>query len=235
MNLEQQIEVSQRLKQLADMLPGVAAIADIGTDHAQLLIYLIQQGRIQKGIGVDVVEGPYQTARQNVKSSALEDLIEIRKGDGLAPIKPGEAELVVIAGLGGKTIQGILERKPEVVNSLDWLLLQPMSQAGPLRQYVQSMGWRIKRETLVEDREIIYPIILAEPGYMQALTRWEAEYGPIILKEKPQLLTKLIKRDLQARQKILDQITKSNQHESRLRAEQIKEECAELEGLLGCL
>jgi len=224
--------VSKRLSRLADMLPPVERAADIGTDHAKLLTLLVRQGKIRKGLGVEVVEGPWRTALNHVAGMGLSDVIEIRKGDGLEPLAPGEVQAVIIAGMGGKTITGILSRSPAVVQSLEWLLLQPMSQAAGLRNFLQGSGWRILEEALVMEREIIYPIILACPGEMPALSEWEAEYGPLLLSERSPLLKRLIEKDIQGLQEILKQLAKSESEESRLREAQILRKCQQMEVLM---
>ncbi len=228
----QVISVSRRLAQLAAMMPEVAWAADIGTDHAKLLALLIQQNKIQRGLGVEVVEGPWQTALKNVAALGLSDVIEIRKGDGLAPLRPGEVQAVIIAGMGGKTMTGILSRSPEVFQSLQWLLLQPMSQAGDLRIYLQKNGWKIMQEDLIEERDIIYPILLACPGAMPELTQWQADYGPILLMQRPPMLKKLIEKDLKGMQEILKQLAKSDHEDSRLREQQLLIKCQQMEVLM---
>ena len=195
--------VSKRLSRLADMLPPVERAADIGTDHAKLLTPLVRQGKIR-----------------------------IQEGVGLGPLAPGEVQAVIIAGMGGKTITGILSRSPAVVQSLEWLLLQPMSQAAGLRNFLQGSGWRILEEALVMEREIIYPIILACPGEMPALSEWEAEYGPLLLSERSPLLKRLIEKDIQGLQEILKQLAKSESEESRLREAQILRKCQQMEVLM---
>jgi tRNA (adenine22-N1)-methyltransferase len=228
----QVISVSKRLTRLAEMMPAVEQAADIGTDHAKLLTLLIEQGKIRQGLGVEVVEGPWRTAVNHVAAMGLSDVIEIRKGDGLAPLAPGEVQAVIIAGMGGKTMTGILSRSPAVLQSLRWLLLQPMSQAAELRYFLQSSGWRIVREDLIEERGIIYPILLACPGEMPVLGEWEAEYGPLLLAEGSPLLKKLIEKDIQGLQEILKQLAKSKSEESRQREAQILQKCQQMEVLM---
>lgn len=235
MNEVSLISVSQRLALLGKLLPEVESAADIGTDHAYLLAWLVQRGKIKKGIGVEAVPGPYQTACQNIRELGLAQVITIRQGDGLAPICVGEVDAAIIAGMGGSTITGILQRSPEVVASLDWLLLQPMSQAGRVRKYLQEKHWQIQEEQLLEERNIIYPLILACPGPMAALSDMEAEYGPLIIKEKPALLRKLLEQELAALDSILQQLTLSHQIEGQQRKKEVTEKYQRVEALLKCL
>ncbi|MEL7624446.1 MAG: class I SAM-dependent methyltransferase [Clostridiales bacterium] len=232
---QEKTALSRRLALLADFLPELTSLADIGTDHAGLLAALVKSGKIQKGIGVEVVEGPYRRALANVEALGLTGSIEIRKGDGLKPLVPGEVMAAAIAGMGGGTILEILAGSPAVVASLSYLLLQPMTQAGQVRVYLQEQGWQIVKEAILEERGILYQIILAQPGVMKPLSSLEAQYGPLLLAENPPLLAVAVQQRLEGLRRVLGQLSKSDSplsHEKKLRCqEQIKEG----EALLQCL
>lgn len=203
---------SSRLETLADFLPPLECVADIGTDHAWLLIRLILMEKIQRGIGVEVVKGPYERAVSNVENFEMEKDIEIRMGDGLAPLNPGEQQGVIIAGMGGSTMEGILERSPEVIGCLKWLLLQPMGGSSALRGWLQRHRWQIVKESLVKERGIIYPIILATPGEMNEMSDFEATYGPLNLAQSPPLLFEAMQEDLKKYQRILEGLNRAKDY-----------------------
>lgn len=224
--------LSRRLAAMADLLPETESLADIGTDHGGLLIYLISTGRIRQGIGVEIAQGPFERASANVSALGLGDRIEIRRGDGLKPLAPSEVTACAVAGLGGKTIRGILDGSPEVAGGLSWLLLQPMTGAGTVRIYLQENGWRICGESLVEEKGILYEIILAHRGKMERLSRLEAEFGPILLAEKPPLLELAIRRKIMGLQHIAARLEKSASAESAGKKIRLTGQIKEWEALL---
>lgn len=217
---------SARLETMAEMLPSLECVADIGTDHAWLLVRLIQMDKINKGIGVEVAKGPYERALANVRGLGLEKRLQIRLGDGLAPLTPGEQQGVIIAGMGGSTMEGILERSPEVTDPLGWLLLQPMGSVASLRRWIQRRGWKLVKEVLMEERGLVYPIMLACPGTMQEMTNLEAEYGPLNLAQPTALLFQVMEEDLQKCQRVLEGLKKA-----RGRVDEVKK--ADIEAHIG--
>lgn len=234
-NTSDKLNISRRLELLAEMAPAVDTVCDIGADHAWLLIRLIQLGKVRRGIAVEVTEGPYRRSARNIEAFGLEKRLEARLGDGLGPIRPGEASAAVIAGMGGGTIGGILERSPGVVKSLDYLLLQPMSQPALVRRQLRRLGFRILREAMLEERDILYPIILAEPGEMPELSPEEAEYGPLLIRERPPELLRELRRQLWSWRRIQEGLKKSSLEASREKEAKVREEIGKLEELIKCL
>jgi len=228
---------------LADMLanalqatgqPSVSPVtlADIGTDHAGLLIDLVRAGRIERGIGVEIAQGPYQSALANVAAQGLADRIEIRLGDGLGPVALGEATACAIAGMGGKTIVDILKNGSGIAVGMLWLLLQPMSQEKEVRLYLQQNGWMIDRETLTEERGILYTAILARRGEMKPMSDVEAEFGPLLLAEKPPLWELAVRQKTEGLSRIVDQLSHSDLEASRVKRVRLQERIRQWEALL---
>jgi len=154
------VEVPPRLKALARLLSPGGVVADVGTDHALLPIYLIREGLATRVIATDVERGPYSRALKRVEAEGLLDRIDVRKGDGLEPLAPGEAQEVVIAGMGGETIAAILTRAhPSLLATIDALVLGPMTGAAELRHWLDRNLYSPVAECLVEDSGRIYEII----------------------------------------------------------------------------
>ena len=107
------IKLSKRLQQIADFVPLGTKIADIGTDHALLPCYLVQEKISPWAIATDVNKGPLEVAKRQVKALLLADRVAVRLGDGLEPIEPLEVETVIISGMGGATIKNILDKSPK--------------------------------------------------------------------------------------------------------------------------
>ncbi|HYF79832.1 MAG TPA: class I SAM-dependent methyltransferase [Symbiobacteriaceae bacterium] len=168
----------------AYVLPG-RPLADIGTDHAYLPAHLVQAGAIPRAIAGDVLPGPLDAARSTVQEAGLTQQIELRLGNGLKILKPGEVATVTICGMGGPLIAEILEAGP--LAGVERLVLQPMGGEETLRRWLMEHGWYIIDEKLVEDGGRIYAVMAAEPGHMD-LTWADAFLGPHLLKKGGPLL-----------------------------------------------
>jgi len=154
--------LSDRLKVMAEMIDQSAqSVADIGTDHGLLPIYLIENRNIQKIIATDLHHGPLEKARENLAQKRLQHYVELRRGDGLQVIRPGEVEVMVMAGMGGVLISQLLQQAPRVAEKTTQLLFQPMTAAYSVRKFLLTHGYQISREKLVEERHQVYEIIEA--------------------------------------------------------------------------
>ena len=216
------MKLSRRLAALAGYVPEGAVVADIGTDHGYLPIYLIHEKISLAVIAGDVKEGPLSSARKAVAETGLDDKIELRLGDGLAVLSPGEADVVIIAGMGGATIREILEQGREVFTSLQRLVLQPMVAAGHLRLWLVEQGWNIVDETLIEEDGRIYEIIVTEPGRPEE--NWEQieiELGPRLLAKKHPLLASHVARLIESEEQVLKGLAKSDSEEARAKAKEV--------------
>lgn len=150
-----------RLTYIADVIRQGSRVADIGTDHAHLPIFLVQSGRCVSAIATDIRKGPLLNAQTNVAAAGLSHVIAIRGGDGLEPIQPAEVDDIVIAGMGGETIAAILEAAPWVRNKVYRLVLQPMSRAEDLRKYLLTHGFEIETEQSLCEGGHLYTVMAA--------------------------------------------------------------------------
>ncbi len=187
-----QVKLDSRLQAVADLvLPGKAA-ADIGADHNYLPVYLVVNGICPFVIGTDRAMGPYTNACQLVKLLSLDRQIHIRLGDGLAPLAPGEAASITIAGMGGFLIQDILSRSPAVLMQTERLILQPQKNASAVRLWLMENGWKIIDEQIALDHGFYYEIIAAEHGVM-TLSHEELQFGPCLLRQPHPLLLEFLR------------------------------------------
>ena len=151
-----------RLQKVAALVRPGSRLADIGTDHAYLPTALVQRGVCPTAIASDVRPGPVQAARRTVEAAGLSDKIDVRLGDGLEPIRPDEAEDIVIAGMGGETIAAILAAAPWVKDSRYRLILQPMTRGEELRRYLFGAGFAILEERAAADSRHVYAVLSAQ-------------------------------------------------------------------------
>ena len=176
------LELSPRLWALADWVePGCRCLADIGTDHGYIPAALLLEGRVQRAVASDIAPAPLDRARATAERWGLTERMDLRLGNGLEVLAPGEADAVVIAGMGGDTLVDILAAAPWCRETA--LLLQPMSRAEVLRPWLAENGFAIRRERLVQDRGVLYPILDVSGGEM-ALSESEA-WGGVLLGDDP--------------------------------------------------
>lgn len=167
--MEKQLQLQPRLALLAELVPDGCRLADVGTDHGYLPVYLLQQGRISGAIAADIGAEPLEHARRTAETYQVTGLT-LRLCDGLADIRPDEVDTVAIAGMGGETIIHILENAPWTRESGRLLLLQPMTKAAELRKWLSVNGYCFTDERLVWDKGYLYPVLCVRGGACPPLT-----------------------------------------------------------------
>lgn len=174
---ERRLSLQPRLARLAELVPHGARLADIGTDHGYIPVYLLQAGVIDTAIAADIGEEPLRHARRTAAEYGVAEQIDFRLCDGLAAIGPEEADCILIAGMGGETIISILEGADWLRGGGHRLLLQPQSRQELLRLWLTEHGFRILREHLVRDKGTLYSILLTEAGEAEPLSAVERFAG----------------------------------------------------------
>ncbi len=213
------MKLPERLARIAAYVKPGATVADIGTDHALLPVYLIKQGISPRVIAGELHPGPLQAARSTVAFYGLEKQIQVREGDGLQVLQPAEAETVVIAGMGGAKIKDILEASPAVLERVKRLILQPLGGSGILRNWLLSNGWLLVDEDLVFEGGHFYEIIVAEPGSPGGGERKEGgnhgnpnsdlesrlhlEFGPRLLEKRHPLLVPFLEKQVREMENVV--------------------------------
>ena len=229
------IELGERLTKVANFVPKDSKVCDVGSDHAYLLVYLIQNNKITSAIAGEVVEGPFLSAKQTVRDYRMENQIEVRFGDGLQILsKEDEVTAVTICGMGGELISRILEAgySGSHLNGRERLILQPNVAEHFVREWLMNHSYQIVEETVVSDNHRLYEIIVAEPSNEQVeYTELELKYGPILLKEPSELSVAKWKRTNRKNKEILVQLQKSKtpQHE---KIKQFEKAFNELQGVI---
>ena len=155
------LNLPSRLLCIADMVPKGSLTADIGTDHALLPIYLIKKGITNRCIAADIVDGPLESARKNIKSTELEGQIATIKSNGLEKVFTFTPETIVVAGMGGETIRNIISECEYSKTGSPFFLLQPMTRGEILREYLFKNGFSITCERVIREQNRYYVIIAA--------------------------------------------------------------------------
>ncbi len=214
------MKISTRLKECAKFVTPFRKVADVGTDHALLPIYLIKEDLADEVIASDVREGPLSFAKKNVMSEGIKS-IKIVLSDGIKHIS-NDTEVVIISGMGGKLISDIIS---DDLLSVKRLILQPNMGSDILRRKLQSIGFKIVNETFVKDNKIHYEVIVADRGIME-LSSKEEVFGPINILNKTELFTEYWSLEVLKLEKNLKNIPKEHENYLKLSSQidLIKEE-----------
>lgn len=241
--------------EIARFVPEGGRVADIGSDHALLPVYLVQQGRAVRAVAGEIREGPLKVAQRQVQKSGLAHCIAVRLGDGLEVIAPGEVDTVVIAGMGGAAIAGILERGRDRLAGVSRLVLQPNIGSDTVRRWLFEQDWLLEAETIVRDDGFFYEILLARravtEGDRAANTALYAPYavcpglelerdmlfvlGPHLVREGGEAFAAKWEEELARRDKILQRMTRAETREGLARRRELQQETDKIREVLRCL
>lgn len=221
------MELSYRMNQIAECVTSGNRLADVGTDHGFIPIYLVLNNQIPKAIALDVGNGPLTRAREHVRQYHLESRIECRLSDGLTELSPLEVDSIIIAGMGGDLMSRILrEGKPRFSGNKE-LILQPQSEYYKVRQILHEMQYQIVEERFFMEDGKYYNVMKALPGREQYVREVDYRYGYYLLKEHNPVLKQFLKQRLQTLQQIEEQIcnrTDTLGEKTKQRLHEMKEE-----------
>ena len=170
------MELSPRLQAIAEQVPRGTRLADVGTDHGYLPVWLLRSGCIDSAIATDLREGPLNRSRETAQRFGVTEQISFRLCDGLSAVRPEEVDTVVIAGMGGETISSILEAAPWT-KERTLLLLQPMTGFAELRLWLQENGYQILEERIACEGERLYNVLTVRGGEMPPMSPAELWAG----------------------------------------------------------
>lgn len=202
---DKKAELSKRLRAAADYVREGARLADIGTDHAYLPVFLTLDGRVSASLASDIAIGPIKRAREHIAQYHLEGKIETALAPGLDAAGSFCPTDIVIAGMGGELIVSILDAAPFVKDKNIRLILQPMTKEEVLRGYLAQNGFEISDETLVyEDRRYYKVLSASYTGKPYTLSLTEKHFGRIIFKKGGENLHGLLLQKKKQYEKILE-------------------------------
>lgn len=240
------IELSKRMQSVADMIQPCDAVGDIGCDHAFVSIYLVEQHRAKRVIASDVRRGPITIAKRNIEAMNLSDQIEIRMGDGLDTIVPGEVNAIVLAGMGGMLMIDILERGEAVVARCDQLVLQPQSDIEKVRRYLAEKGYHLADEQMLIDAGKYYNLLDVRVHEMvqkdeydcsKLADDWCYMYGGILLRKKDPVLRSWLVKQRDTTAGLINSLSGKNTENAAKRLKTVKAEqktiCAVLKQVYG--
>lgn len=190
------MQLSRRLQRVAANVLSGGVVADIGCDHGFTSIYLVSGGQAASAIAMDINPGPLQRATEHVQSYGMQNQIQIRLSDGTQALRPGEADTILISGMGGGLIERILRQNPDVTGSARELVLSPQSEIFRVRKTLHDMGFQIASEEMISDMGKYYVIIRAVPGKENYFREDEYIYGKYLIDQRNPLLQEFLEKEL---------------------------------------
>ncbi|MEO3947415.1 tRNA (adenine(22)-N(1))-methyltransferase TrmK [Gorillibacterium sp. CAU 1737] len=245
--------LSNRLTAIAGQVPDGSRLADIGSDHALLPVFLAERGRILQAVAGEVNPGPYDAARRQVSMAGLEKKVDVRQGDGLSVLRPGEVDVITIAGMGGSLIVSILEANPDRLEGVQRLVLQPNVGEDQVRRYLLANGWLLLGEQLLEEDGKSYEILTAErhpdadrlneevyrERELSPSCRLAKEellrFGPFLVEAKGPVFSRKWERELTKWKRVGQQLTESELPASQEKREEVAHTIRLLEEVLACM
>lgn len=225
--------LSMRMKMNADLVPKGSAVADIGCDHGYVSIYLATVKKCRRVIAMDVNAGPLSIARDHIKQTDMHKIIECRQSDGMEALQPGEADTVLIAGMGGMLICRILQQSKNILDEVNTLVLQPQSDQMEVRCKLFELGFRIEEERFCKDAGKYYLAIRAVRGTeTEPYTNAEYRYGRILLERKDPLYNQYLLEEMNKREHLLSKLLDHPSERAKVREMQIHRELIELKQLM---
>ncbi len=206
------MELSYRLNKIAQKVTQNGIIADIGTDHAYIPIFLYKNNRIKSGIACDISKGSLQKAKDNIKKYNLQDKIQTRLGNGLEKISlQDNVDTVIIAGMGGMLMIDILEKGKYILENVKELILQPQKDIDKVREYLHKNNFKIIDDEMLKDDGKYYTIIKSIKGEEDILYKKEEYvFGRFEINNKCQILKEYIEEQLYKMEIVLKNIKETN-------------------------
>lgn len=178
--------LSKRLQTVSEHVEPGSRLADIGSDHAYLPVYLAANQIISYGVVGEVARGPLANATSEIQRAGLAEILHPRLADGLAAIKDGDdIDAITIAGMGGILITHILETGKQKLTGKEKLILQPNVGANVVRQWLMDNRYQLSAEQILEEEGHIYEILTAKKvAAPVSYTEKQLRFGPYLLAEK---------------------------------------------------
>ena len=199
-------------------------VADVGTDHGYIPIYLLESGKCERAIAMDINKGPLLRAKEHIAEHGLDAKIEVKLSDGVEALSVGACDCVVVAGMGGALAVKIMEEGQAVFKSLREFVLQPQSELAKVRQYLWENEYCVTAEDMVLEDGKFYPMMKVKNGASEDYTQIELRYGKCLLMQKHPVLKQFLEKEVQTKEAILNNLeSESGEHIENRKKELLEE------------
>ncbi len=200
----------ERLKCIASNVKSGGIVADIGCDHAFTSIYLVEEKLARGAIAIDINKEPLKRAWQHIQESGMEEYISVRLSNGARGLKKGEADTILISGMGGALIASILEESINIVKDAKELVLSPQSEIYIVRHFLHDNGFKIVSEEMVKEQGKFYVVIRAVPGSQHYKDESGYIYGEYLIENKNKILEEFLLKEQKRTGSILDSLASAS-------------------------
>ena len=208
------MKLSKRLETVASMVTKGNRAADVGCDHGFVPIFLVESGISPLAVAADVRPGPLSRATEHIKEHRLEEKIQTRLSDGLANIKPGEADSLIMSGIGGILMMRLLQDEEQTAKSFKELILSPQSELFDVRRYLVSNGYLIEYEHMLCDEGKYYFIfhVLVKKDERE-WSEEEYRYGKDICKDDIKTFLAYLEKEERQYEQILEKMKQAPEND----------------------
>ena len=218
------MELSKRLQAVADLVSEGQIVADVGTDHGYIPIYLLETKKCEKAIAMDINKGPLLCAKEHIAEHGLNQKIQVKLSDGVKALSAGECDCVVVAGMGGALAVKIMEEGREIFRSLREFVLQPQSELAKVRQYLWENEYCVIAEDMVLEDGKFYPMMKVKSGSSNPYTQVELRYGRELLMQKHPILKIFLEKEMLTKEMIRGNLESESGEHIENRKKELQEE-----------
>lgn len=227
------MELSKRLEVIASHVDKCESVADIGTDHGYIPIYLVKKGICNRAVASDINKGPMEKAKINVTFEGLKEKIDVYLGAGLKPLKVSEVDGIIIAGMGGNLTRDIILADLAKVKKYDFMVLQPAQNPEVLREFLYNNSYEIIDEDLIKEEGKYYELFKVKYSRGNKFNKGnlkeiDYEISPILREKNHPLINEYINMKKEKYEKIKGFIKEESEE-----AEKRKKQLADKINLLG--
>lgn len=224
--MRKQLQLSERLQAVVELVTKGKSVADVGCDHAYISIYMIEQGIAEHVIAMDVNRGPLQRAQENIQKYGMQDKIETRLSNGIMELKSKEVHTVLIAGMGGPLMQQILLGNPSVLTDVEELILQPQSEIADVRRFLEQISFQIEKENMVLEDGKYYMMMRARRSSQVVPMDKEIQYryGKYLIEHKNPVLYQYLQKECRQLEEIQNKLKHQDSEKGKQKIKELQED-----------
>lgn len=219
------MKLSNRLEMVVSFVEPGNTAADVGTDHGHVPVELVRRGIVARAFAMDVRKGPLSKAEENIAAAGMKEKIETRLSDGVNKLHAGEADTVIIAGMGGELVIHIMEEGRHMWNTVKQWVLSPHSEIHKVREWLEENGFQIEKEDMVFEEGKFYTVLDVRPGGACERTQDAVKhfrYGDYLRATKNSVFVDFLKDEEAKLETLKANLSKQAEHSERAR-ESLKE------------
>lgn len=229
------MQLSNRLMAIANRVKPDSIIADVGTDHGYIPVYLAKKGLIKKGYAMDISQGSLEKAVANIKAYRVEDTVIPLLSDGLKELNDWTVNTLIIAGMGGMLIRNILMDSMSKLENINTMILSPHLDTPVVRKTIHSLGFCIDNEDIIYEDQKYYPIIECKKGNESYDREEDYIYGKFLIEKKHPMLKAYLEDKKATLNELISRVANYKTDTSISRLNELKNELTEVEEVMKCL